>query len=434
MLESPLVSYRPQEGTPNMMIVDVGTTRSVDLTNPSLTKSERPLQIGDLVRVTDAVTDASGFGGTFRAAVRAGTVGVVESTGPMGASVRFTGYFDHPLGLPMVMERAHYEIWDYWRRELGPVQRILPTGEYAGPEESVLLMADAASTPPPARMSSALDVSSALARDVPSLEVPFASLECSNGTAWQPVSEATAKRRQAMAAMHAVTLPYLRRVSAGRRSGQMPLLGFGHGEGFLQPGGETSMAHDAPVLSYDGSGIGRMFNLLYIDEDAQLAVVGMGSASGALYSSAGSISVRMLPLADVYLPFSKLISASHPIGRLLEGPLGEAVEVLYGVSDETASAPDGTPPHFKYGGVPLPPADDSMFASLRRLFGVGQATHTLDAGVSAAHAWERLLAEFLEGHCDDPAAQAGTVELPLELFCLSVGGRDVPVYIDVNRA
>ena len=149
------------------------------------------------------VTDASGFGGTFRAAVRAGTVGVVESTGPMGASVRFTGYFDHPLGLPMVMERAHYEIWDYWRRELGPVQRILPTGEYAGPEESVLLMADAASTPPPARMSSALDVSSALARDVPSLEVPFASLECSNGTAWQPVSEATAKRRQAMAEMEA---------------------------------------------------------------------------------------------------------------------------------------------------------------------------------------------------------------------------------------
>ena len=52
----------------------------------------------------------------------------------------------------------------------------------------------------------------------------------------------------------------------------MPLLGFGHGEGFLQPGGESSMAHDAPVMAYDGSGVGREFNLLYIDEAAEFAV------------------------------------------------------------------------------------------------------------------------------------------------------------------
>ena len=104
--------------------------------------------------------------------------------------------------------------------------------------------------------------------------------------------------------MHAASLPYLRRVSEARRAGVMPLLGFGHGQGFLQPGGEnttsslnskgtctgatplgsppsrtfgppggdTSMAHDAPVLAYDGSGVGRQFNLLCIDEEAECAV------------------------------------------------------------------------------------------------------------------------------------------------------------------
>eukprot|EP00966_Prymnesium_polylepis_P114585 2647704-Prymnesium_polylepis.1 len=262
------------------------------------------------------------------------------------------------------MERTDGEAWERRRQQHGPVQRILPTGELAGPEE-VAMLEGSGRAAAPSGVCSVRDV--ALARDVPALEVPLASLERSDGTAWQPVGEATAARRQALAPMRAATLPYLRRVSDARRSGAMPLVGFGHGEGFLQPGAQTSMANDAPVTAYDGSGVGRSFNLLYIDEESDHAVVGMGSATGALYSA--NVSLRLLPLADVYLPFSKVASPSLPVGKLLHGGIGEVIEELYGAGG--AGGPGGEP-HFKYDGAPLPPADDSVFASLRSLFGVGR--------------------------------------------------------------
>ena len=179
VLESPLLSYRPQEGTPNMMIADVGITAVADLTVPSMRRVDQPLQIGDLVRLTDAVTHSSGFAraitGVISAAARAGTVGVVEghSASSEVAVVRLTGYYDHPLGLPMVMERADGDSWQRWRKKCGPVQRILPTGELAGPEESLYLTAAgtelAASAPMGTR--SARDVDGELARQVPAIEV-----------------------------------------------------------------------------------------------------------------------------------------------------------------------------------------------------------------------------------------------------------------------
>ena len=185
VLESPLLSYRPQEGTPNMMIADVGITAVADLTVPSMRRVDQPLQIGDLVRLTDAVTHSSGFAraitGVISAAARAGTVGVVEghSASSEVAVVRLTGYYDHPLGLPMVMERADGDSWQRWRKQCGPVQRILPSGELAGPEESLYLTpagTELAASAPMGTMGtvgtrSARDVDGQLARQVPAIEV-----------------------------------------------------------------------------------------------------------------------------------------------------------------------------------------------------------------------------------------------------------------------
>ena len=182
------------------------------------------------------------------------------------------------------------------------------------------------------------------------------------------------------------------------------------------------------------------------------AVVGMGSASGALYSS--NISVRLLPLADVYLPFSKLVSPSMPLGRLLEGSLGVLIHELYAVGESSAGGggvgaaigaaagtgprsfgqPQSTP-HFKYRGAPLPPPDDSTWASLRSLF----AQVEMSGGESVASASERLRSELLErlgatarDELQREVAENGALQLPLDLFCVHVGGRDLPVFIEVS--
>jgi hypothetical protein len=449
--ESPLIHYMPQEGTPNMMRADVGSSIAPsEIESPSATEFGRPLLVGDLVRLTDAVT-RSGFAGSIAAAARAGTVGVVEkvSVHSEQATVRLTGYFDHPLGLPMVMERADADAWQQWREQFGPVQRILPTGDRAGPEASALLLETAVRSPPSVAPS-VRDLRGELARAVPALEVPFTSLEAASSVlqvqapvesslvesaegggrgvvGWQPVCGETAARRRAMAAAHHASLPSLRRVSEARRRGDMPLLGFGHGEGFLQPGGETSMAHDAPVIAYDGSGTAREYNLLYIDEEAEFAVVGMGSASGALYST--NVSLRLLQLADVYLPFTRVISPSLPLGHLVRSlPIRE----LYATSADFGPAQ----PYFKYHSAPLPPGETSLWGSLRGLF--GQAP--FDESETAARAWERLRTELIERRSSQSggmealqreSAESGSIKLPLELFCLSVGRVDLPVYLAI---
>lgn len=440
MLESPLLAYRPLEGTPDIMIVHVGASTGCGHAALSSQPYEQPLQIGDLVRVTDSVFDNDNALGINTAAVRAGTVGVVEDwTAPDRPIVRFTGYFDHPLGLPMVMEQAHGDMWSKRRELCGPVQRILPTGELAGPETGVLLTAGGEQgylAAAGARGALDLrDLHGGLARDTPSMEVPLALLEVSDGTTWQPVGPHTAARREAMAPIYEASMPYLRRISEARKSGDMPLLGFGHGESFLKPGGETSMAHDAPVLCYDGSGVGREFNLLYIDEEAQAAVVGMGSASGALYSA--NISLRMLPLSDVYIPYSKAVSQSMPLGKLLTGVLGEALRELHGrPGEETTRA---TVPYFKHLGKPLPPGDDSLLASLLGLFFGGSSSDGAgggwDANESVGRAWERLRSECVtqlsEAALANEIAESGSIRLPLDLLCVHVDGKDLPIYIDI---
>ena len=422
-----------------MMVVDIGTANSEELTTPRFTQCQKELRRGDLVRTTNAVNDASGFGGSIVAAVRAGTVGVVESAAGSAPVVRFTGYFDHALGLPMVMERRHRDLWASRRKLSGPVQRILPSGLLSGPEAShVLMMGDSslpqeaastASTPLAAAAHVVRNLRDEVSADVPALAVPVESLERSDGVAWQPMGEATALRRQAMAPMHVASLPFLRRVSQARLSSETPLVGWGHGERFLQPGADSSMVHDATVLAYDGPSLGRQFNLLYIDEEADYAVVGMGSASGALYSA--NISVRQLSLSDIYLPFSKLISYSQPLGTLLKGSLSETLEELYGASSH--SFPNHTAPHFQYRGTPLPPGDVSLFATLRGLFG----GRRVDGAESTGGAWKRLITELREWHggsheaLQREIAEAGTIKLPLELFSVRVASQDVPVYLDV---
>ena len=124
-----------------------------------------------------------------------------------------------------------------------------------------------------------------LAQAVPTLEVPLASLERSNGSAWEPAAEATAARRQAMAPLHAASLPYLRRLSEARRTGEKPLLGFGHSEGFLQPGLETSMAHDAPVKAVAAGPFHNSFALtrdgrVYSWGYSAYGQLGLGQAEG----------------------------------------------------------------------------------------------------------------------------------------------------------
>lgn len=390
-----------------MLDVDVGVAKAIDATGPSTIQFDRhQLQVGDLVRVTDAINEQQFLSGIITKAVRAGTVGVVESAeGSDTPVVRFTGYFDHPLGLPMVKERADGDMWKRRRLQHGPVQRILPTGELAGPETGILLTEGTpqglAASAPSSR--SARDVDVELARDAPALEVPLGSLERSDGTAWQPLCGETAARRQAMGSMQMASLPFLRRVSEARRSGTMPLLGFGHGESFLQPGGETSMAHDAPVLAYDGSGripTGREFNLLYIDEEAQCAVVGMGSASGALYSS--TISMRMLPLADVTVPFAKLFSPSMPLGRLLDGTLGEAINELYREGGSSHGKPSDRP-YFKYNGAPLPTGQPDSLVSL-------QACARSSPGTTRSARSSRRAG--LGNGCAPSCSSAGAAEMP----------------------
>ena len=430
VLESPLLSYQPQEGTPEMMMADVGraAVEDLDLTAACYVQCKRTLRIGDVVRATDAVKEEGAFG-IIRKAIRAGTVGIVEQLpSSSSAAVHWTGYFDHPLGLPMVMERADGHAWLEHRQLHGPVQRILPSGEFSGTEHGVVLASGGSASSPAAQSRSPrqlLDPRSVGACVI--LEAPITSLEVSDGRAWQPMSAATAERRQAMAALHAVGLPVLRRISKGRASGDSPLHLWGDGEGFLRPGADTSMVHDAPVLAYDGAGVGREFNLLYIDEEAEYAVVGMGSASGALYSA--NVSLRMLPLADVYLPSAKLISPSLPLGRILDGSLGDVLTHLHG---EPCSRKER--PRFQYKGQPLPPADESLFAMLRGLFG----TRAFDGGESTARAWERLRSELVTLRGREAVQHAidasGTIELPLDLFCVCVDDRRLPVYIDLTKA
>ena len=428
VFENPLVAYQPQEGTPDMMVVDVGTSAVADIDAPCFTH-QRAVRTGDLVRATNAVQESTGLLGAIGKAVRAGTIGMVEQlSSSSSAVITWTGYFDHPLGLPMVMERADGARWHAERQARGPVRRILASGEVAGPEQGFLhatsIGTDGASWPAvatPLSLRHVRDLSAGV-----TLEAPLHSLEVSNGHAWQPLCAAAAKRRQAMAAVHAAGLPFLRRVSEGRKSGTNPLLGWGHGEGFLRPGADTSMVHDAPVLAYDGTGVGREFNLLYIDEEAEYAVVGMGSASGALYST--GVSLRMLPLADVYLPFTKLISPSLPLSRLLDGAIGNALSRLHG-------PPDGGRPSlrvdFLYHGRPLPPGDSSLWASVRSLF----VRQPFDGNESAAHAWERLRTELVERQGKEAVQrvveESGTIMLPLDLFCVSVDGHRQPVYLDL---
>lgn len=410
------------------MIMDVGINAAADA---GMSHFDQKLHVGDIVRATDAVSITSGFTGMITAAVRAGTVGVVSHVAE-SPTVAFVGYYDHPLGLPMVMERTDGDAWQHVRQHCGPVRRVFPSGKLGGPEEgyTMLLTTDqkkelAASAPP--RMRTVHELEASLEWPVPTIQVPSASLERSDGTVWQPVGKATALRRQSMARMHEASLPFLRRISDERRSGVRPLLGFGHGGGFLKPGGETSMAHDAPVLAYDGSGVGRSFNLLYIDEAAEYAVVGMGSASGALYSS--NLSLRLLPLADIYMPFSQLVAPSLPLGRVLTGAMGNVLDELHGTRGRHEFP--SPPPHFKYRRVPLQPGDDSVLASLRSLIGFGETG--FDQATTAATAWQRLRAEVVEwGGTDSGVGEDGAIRLPLELFCVSVGGNDLPVYIDVS--
>lgn len=271
ILESPLISYRPQEGTPDMMMVDVGSTAPADVTSPCFSRYKHTLQIGDVVRATNALQQ-SGIFGTIGKAVRAGTVGIVQQQ-PTASSamVNWTGYFDHPLGLPMVMERTDGDAWRAQRLKTGPVQRILPTGQLVGLERGMLLAAadgDEGGGASWLAGAASADASPLLPhvrdehRASVAMEAPLDSLEVSNGSAWQPMSAAASQRRQATAPMHAASLPYLRRISEGRKSGARPLLGWGHDEGFFRPGADTSMVHDAPVVAYDGAGVGRDFNLL----------------------------------------------------------------------------------------------------------------------------------------------------------------------------
>lgn len=157
----------------------------------------------------------------------------------------------------------------------------------------------------------------------------------------------------------------------------------------------------------------------------------MGSASGALYSA--NVSVRLLPLSDVYLPFSQLASPSKPLGRLLDGGLGDVLKEIHG-----AGGAGGIRPHFKYNNSPLPREDDSLFAPFRALFGV-KKTSVLDQGDSAAAAWEHLRAEFLKQRGEDVGdgvlqacqiAESGAIKLPTDLFCVNVDGRDLPVFLE----
>ena len=449
VLESPLLNYRPQEGTPDMMVVDVGMAAppALDLSAPHFTQYERALKMGDIVRATDAMQEQTLLG-TMAKAVRSGTVGVVEQVrSSSSAVINWRGYFDHPLGLPMVMERAHGAQWHEHRQTHGPVRRILPSGDFVGIERGMLLATGEAASLA-AVTSAPLHI-----RDVRvnvTFEAPLESLEVSDGRAWQPLSGAMAMRRQRMAMVHTVGLHSLRRTSEGRLSGDKPLLGWGHGEGFLRPGSDTSMTVDAPVTAYDGSGVGREFNFVYMDEEAEYAVVGMGSASGALYSA--NISLRMLPLADVYRPCSRLCSPSLPLAQLLHGSFGDMLAHLHGPTS-TGTGPgtggagaagvdadpqrSSTRPYLEYRGRPLAPADDSLWASLRALCGdslCGRESE-FNGGVSVSRAWERLRSELIEMRGQEAVSQAvretGTIELPLDLFCVRVGDRgQLPVYID----
>ena len=143
-----------------------------------------------------------------------------------------------------------------------------------------------------------------------------------------------------------------------------------------------------------------------------------------------------------------------PLGRLLDGSLGVLIRELYAVGESSAGGGGGggaaigeartgpsssgqpqSTPHFKYRGVPLPPPDDSTWASLRSLFTQGE----MDGGESVASASERLRSELLErlgatarGELQREVAENGALQLPLDLFCVHVGGRDLPVFIEVS--
>ena len=58
-----------------MMLVDVGVAKTIDATGPSTIQFDRhQLQVGDLVRVTDAINEQQFLSGIITKAVRAGTV------------------------------------------------------------------------------------------------------------------------------------------------------------------------------------------------------------------------------------------------------------------------------------------------------------------------------------------------------------------------
>ena len=426
--EHPLVSYRPQEGTPRMMVVDVGSSMTPETPDPATQPvSPSVLHAGSLVRTTDAVSRIRPFGDSK--AVRACTIGVVESVRRDSAIVTFTGYFEHPLGLPMVMERTDWVAWQEMRQMHGGVRRALPSGSLEGHEIGIHLRRLVQGDEPVASRhgsSSSVPVPRDLftapaGPPVPTLEVPLSLLEVSDGQHWRPMCNETASRRQALAPIHLPGLAALRQISAGRLNGTRQLTGWG-------PGVDTSMLMDARVIAFAGSGVGRDFNLVYIDEGAEYVVVAMGSASGSLYSAPGSLSFRTLPLADTYIPFAQLLQPSLPLANTLH--------TLTPVICAMVGAPEGSSPYFRYHGEPLKPAAETgLFHDLWSIFSNGGGAgpgEGLDEQTSCAKAYQHLLAEHVASSAGHRVGvwEPGGVALDPQHFCMVIDGHEVVVWLD----
>eukprot|EP00746_Dinoflagellata_sp_MGD_P056818 gnl/MRDRNA2_/MRDRNA2_245273_c0_seq1.p1 gnl/MRDRNA2_/MRDRNA2_245273_c0~~gnl/MRDRNA2_/MRDRNA2_245273_c0_seq1.p1 ORF type:complete len:336 (+),score=72.87 gnl/MRDRNA2_/MRDRNA2_245273_c0_seq1:48-1010(+) len=313
-------------------------------------------------------------------------------------SVRWDGYFSHPLGLPSTMEYRDYNLLQ------------LPEGS---PEREKAVP----TTPPP---------------DILQLEVfedghwhpaasDFSELIEDNviegETGEQPslaLQHPVIQRRADYFVIYRESLRKMRKIVEARKMGDAPL------RDFTNSGEETSLVHDFPVLVFSNDvnemHMGREMNLVDIDEQAQTATVAMGSASGALYLSVASF--RTVPLTDVYVWPVKSVASSCEAGRIAQWVQRSAWPAVGTKAVEDVQ--------FKYFGKPLEPKKEVHW--LFDLFGGSE--RKIDQGSSVENLFERLSAEHSAADgssgCDRSAQE---VALDLAHFCVCVGGVDYPVFL-----
>ena len=154
-------------------------------------------------------------------------------------------------------------------------------------------------------------------------------------------------------------------------------------------------------------------------------MLALGNASGALYSAAGALSFREMPLHQVMLPHafhSKVVELSTPMSGLLGWSEG------IGTTYITPGQP--TPPvQLLYRGKAL---TDSFGAgtAMEPWLTLAGLNDGLSLSTSLTKAFDLLAKEAFEARSPGEEYEKDSIELASDHFCVAIGGERFPVYLD----